>query len=72
MTVAAPPTTFGVPVGATQSEFDAVAGIGMGAWIADANSLGAADRAAFARLLDAFVEPDAGYDEALHSTTQQL
>ncbi len=41
------------------SAFDAVAGLGMGAWIEEANSLSAADQAAAERLLDEFVARDA-------------
>lgn len=48
-----------LPYAIAYSAFDSVAGIGMGLWLDEANSLSVADQAAAARLLEAFVDPDA-------------
>jgi hypothetical protein len=48
-----------LPYAVAYSAFDSVAGIGMGLWLDEVNSLSAADQAAAARLLEAFVDPDA-------------
>jgi hypothetical protein len=48
-----------LPYAVAYAAFDSVAGIGMGLWLDEANSLSAADQPAAARLLEAFVGPDA-------------